>query len=156
MYGLPGCQNFGLATYWMLFGEHGLTMNGPVPTGFGSAQVSGCTAASPVEKMCLGTMPTWSAKLKKYTPAGCAKVMVTWLPLAATLCRPAPVHRAYRSVAGACFIRLKVNATSSAENGWPSFHFTPSRMVNTIDFLSALHWYLVASIGVSAWLLSRS
>src|SRR5215475_7396464 len=122
MYGLPACQKFGLAVYWMLFGVHGLTMNGPVPTGFGSAHVSGCAAASPVEKMCCGTMPTWSAKLKKYDEAGLANVIVTWLPLAVTLWRPAPVHSAYRSVAGTCFIRLNVNATSSALNAWPSFH----------------------------------
>src|SRR5215475_6772878 len=123
----------------MLFGEHGLTMNGPVPTGLGSAHVSGCAAASPVEKMCCGTMPTWLAKLKKYVAAGLSKVIVTLLPLAVTLCSPAPVHSAYRSVAGADFIRLNVNATSSAENGWPSLHFTPSRMVNTTDVLFASH-----------------
>src|SRR5262249_8754903 len=131
MYGLPCCQNCGLAVYVMLFGVHGLTMNGPVPTGFGSAQVSGCAAASPGEKMGLGTMATWSAKLKKSTPAGCAKDIVTLLPLAVTLCRPAPVHRAYRSVAGVFFIVMKVNTTSSAVNGWPSFHLTLSRMSKT-------------------------
>src|SRR5262245_9425141 len=139
----------------MLFGEHGLTVNGPVPTGLGSAQVSGCAAASPVSKMCLGTMPTWLAKLKKYGSAAALNVIVTWLPLAVTLCRPAPVHSAYRSVAGTRFIRLKVNATSSALNAWPSFHFTPSRMVKTMDVLSSLHLYDEASIGVSVWFLSR-
>ncbi len=49
-----------------------------------------------------------------------------------------------------------MNATSAALNGCPSFHFTPSRMVKTIDFLSALHWKADASIGVVASLLSRS
>src|SRR5215475_5802598 len=108
MYGLPGCQYVGFATYWMLFGAHGLTMNGPVPTGLVSAQVSGWAAASPVLKMCWGTMPTWFAKLKKYGAAGLAKVIVTLLPVAVTLCSPAPVHNAYKSVAGTCFIRLNV------------------------------------------------
>ena len=32
----------------MLFAVHGLTVNGPVPIGCGSGQVSGCAAASPV------------------------------------------------------------------------------------------------------------
>src|SRR6476646_9695666 len=105
--------------------------------------------------MCLGTIGTWLAKLKKYGVATSANCSVTWLPLAATLCRPAPVHSAYRSVAGVCFMRLKVNTTSSAEKGWPSLHFTPSRIVKTIDFLSAPHLYEDASIGVSAWFLSR-
>src|ERR1051326_7404474 len=121
----------------MLFGLHGSTLNGPVPTGSGSAQVSGWAAASPALKMCFGTMPTWSAKLKKYVWAGLANVIVTLLPAAATDCRPAPVHSEYRSTDGVDFIRLNVNATSSALNGWPSFHLTPSRIVNTIDFLSA-------------------
>src|SRR5689334_12474132 len=116
MYGLPACQYLGFATYWMLLGAHGLTVNGPVPTGAGSAQVSGCAAASPVLKMCLGTMPTWLAKLKKYGSAAWSNVIVTWLPAAVTDCSPAPVHSAYRSVAGACFMRLNVNATSSALN----------------------------------------
>src|SRR5689334_24694545 len=119
----------------MLFGLHGLTLNGPVPTGSGSAQVSGCAAASPVENTCSGTMPTWLAKLKKYGSAGLSNVIVTWLALAVTLCSPAAVHSAYASVDGTRFIRLKVNATSWALNGWPSFHFTPSRTVKTIDFL---------------------
>src|SRR5262252_4859512 len=66
MYGLPGFQNFGLAVYWMLFGVHGLTMNGPVPTGSVLSQVSGCAAGSPVFQMCFGTMPTWLANWKKY------------------------------------------------------------------------------------------
>ena len=101
--------------------------------------------------MCLGTMPTWLAKLKKYGPAGLANVSVTLLPLAVTLCRPAPLHSEYRSVAGVCFIRLNVKTTSSAVIGWPSLHFTPSRMVKSMDFLSAPHWYAEASIGVSAW-----
>ena len=94
MYGLPGCQKFGLAVYWMLFGVHGFTMNGPVPTGLGSSQVSGCAAASPLLQMCCGTMPTWLANWKKYDLAGLANAMVTVLPLAVTLCRPAPVHSA--------------------------------------------------------------
>ena len=37
------------------------------------------------------------------------------------------------------FIRLKVNATSSAVIGWPSFHFTPSRMVKVSVVLSGDH-----------------
>src|SRR5215468_8290940 len=94
MYGLPACQKFGLAVYWMLFGVHGLTMKGPVPTGAVFSQVSGCAAASPVEKMCLGTIMTWWAKLKKYVAAGLSKVIVTLLPFAVTLCRPAAVHSA--------------------------------------------------------------
>src|SRR4051812_759533 len=93
-YGLPGCQYFGFATYWMLLAEQGSTVYGPVPTGFTSGQVSGCWAASPVEKMCFGTMPTWLAKLKKYGPAGWAKLIVTLSPAAVTLFRPAPVHSA--------------------------------------------------------------
>src|SRR5882724_889571 len=92
MYGLPGCQNVGFATYSMLLGPHVPIRNGPVPIGLVSGQVSGCAAASPVEKMCLGTMPTWSAKLKKYVFAACLKVIVTLLPAAVTLVRPAPVH----------------------------------------------------------------
>src|SRR5215813_1139225 len=95
-------------------------------------------------------MPTWFAKLKKYAPAGLAKVIVTLLPVAVTLCSPAPLHSEYRSVDGTRFIRLKVNATSAAVNGLPSFHVTPSRMVKSICFLSELHWYEEASIGVSA------
>src|SRR5262245_2993088 len=124
----------------MLFAEHGSILYGPVPTGVGSSQVSGWAAAAPVEKMCLGTMPTWLAKLKKYGPAAWLNVIVTCLPLAVTLVRPAPVHSEYRSVAGTRFIRLKVNATSSALNGCPSFHFTPSRTVKTMDFLPGPHW----------------
>src|SRR5436305_2175469 len=139
----------------MLFGVHGFTMNGPVPTGFGSFQVSGAFAASPVDQMCLGTMPTWFAKLKKYGCALSLNVIVTWLPLDVTLCSPAPVHSEYRSVAGVCFIRLNVNTTSSALNGCPSFHFTLSRMVNVMDFLPSPHLYDDASIGVSAWFFSR-
>src|SRR5215471_15445421 len=92
MYGLPGCQYVGFAVYWMLLGVHGSTLNGPVPTGFGSSQVSGWAAASPLPKMCCGTMPTWLAKLKKYELAGLPKVIVTLLPSAVTLCRPAPLH----------------------------------------------------------------
>src|SRR5215471_17280125 len=107
----------------MLLGEHGSTLNGPVPTGFGSSQVSGWAAASPVEKTCFGTMPTWLAKLKKYGWAASLNTMVTWLPFAVTLCRPAPVHSAYRSIAGVAFMRLNVKATSSALNGVPSLHF---------------------------------
>src|SRR5262247_2027718 len=99
--------------------------------------------------MCCGTMGTWLAKLKKYAPAGLAKVIVTLFPDAVTLCSPAPLQSEYRSVDGTRFIRLKVKATSAAENGWPSFHLTPSRMVKSICFLSALHWYEEASIGVS-------
>ena len=44
------------------------------------------------------------------------------------------------SVAGTRFMMSNVYATSSAVNGWPSFHFTPDRIVKTMDFLSALHW----------------
>src|SRR6266550_1813341 len=139
----------------MLFGEHGSTVNGPVPTGFGSSQVSGWAAPAPVEKMCFGTMPTWLAKLKKYGPAGWLNLIVTCLPLAVTLVSPAPVHSAYRSVDGTFFIRLNVYSTSAALNGCPSFHVTPSRTVKTIDFLSGVHWYDDASIGVSFWSCSR-
>ena len=83
-------------------------MNGPVPTGFGFAQVAGLAAASPVDQMCLGTMPTWFAKLKKYGSAGALNFSVTLSPAAVTLVRPAPVHSEYRSRAGCCFIRLNV------------------------------------------------
>src|SRR5690348_9986585 len=65
-YGLPATQYDGLATYWMLFAEQGLTLNGPVPTGSASSQVSGWAAAAPADQTCSGTMPTWLAKLKKY------------------------------------------------------------------------------------------
>ena len=44
--------------------------------------------------MCFGTMPTWLAKLKKYGPAAWSNVIVTLLPAAVTLRRPAPVHSA--------------------------------------------------------------
>src|SRR5215510_12764047 len=113
----------------MLFGLQGLTVYGPVPTGCGSANVSGCT----------GTMPTRLAKYQKYGCAVLANCMVTWLPVAVTLCSPAPVQSEYRSVAGTRFIRSNVNATSCALNGCPSFHFTPDRMLKVIDFLSAPH-----------------
>src|SRR5436190_17415451 len=139
----------------MLFDEHGSTLNGPVPTGFGSSHVSGFFAASPVDQMCLGTMPTWLAKLKKYGPAALANCSVTLLPLAVTLCRPAPVHSEYRSVAGVCFMRLNVKTTSSAVSGWPSLQVTPSRTVKVTLFLSSLHLYDDASIGVSAWFCNR-
>src|SRR2546421_5605632 len=129
----------------MLFGVHGSTLNGPVPTGFGFSHVSGFAAASPADQMCFGTIITWLAKLKKYAPAGLANVSVTLLPLALTLCRPAPVHSEYRSVAGVCLSRLKVKTTSSALNACPSLHFTPSRMVKVMVFLSAPHWYEDAS-----------
>src|SRR5690242_9403728 len=66
MYGLPGCQYVGFATYSMLLAPQVPTLNGPVPTGDSSAQVSGALAASPVLKMCLGAIVTWLAKLKKY------------------------------------------------------------------------------------------
>src|SRR5215469_4056731 len=123
----------------MLFGLHGLTVYGPVPTGCGSANVSGCTAALPVDQMCWGTMPTKFAKYQKYGCAVLSNCMLTWLPVAVTLCSPAPVHSEYRSVAGTRFIKLNVNATSCALNGCPSFHFTPDRMLNVIDFLSGPH-----------------
>src|SRR5665213_3900769 len=125
--------------YWMLFAVHGLTVKGPVPIGATSGHVSGWAAASPVEKMCCGTMPTWSAKLKKYVVATDEKVIVIWLPLAVTLCRPALVHNEYRSSAGTFFMRLNVYATSAALKGCPSLHCTPSRIVKTIDFLSSDH-----------------
>src|SRR5256714_4807908 len=105
--------------------------------------------------MCLGPSPAWAAKVEKYGGATAVKARVAWLPLALTLCRPAPLHREYRSTAGVCFIRLNVNTTSSAENGWPSLQVTPSRMVKVTLFLSSLHLYAEASIGVSAWFCNR-
>jgi len=70
------------------------TVYGPVPTGFGSAQVAGLEAASPVDQMCFGTMSTWLAKLKKYGSAAPLNFSVTLLPAAVTLVSPAPVHSA--------------------------------------------------------------
>src|SRR3954451_13860682 len=139
MYGLPFCQYDGLAVYWMLFGLHGLTSKGPVPTGFWSAQVSGCFAAAPVLQMCLGTMPIWSAKVKKYGCGALSNDIVTVLPDAVTLFSPAPFQREYTSVPGNSLSVSKVKTTSSGVNGWPSLHVTPERIVKTIDFLSALH-----------------
>src|SRR5690349_16266948 len=42
----------------------------------------------------------------------------------------------------------KVHFTSAEVNGLPSCHFTPSRNWNIKDFLSSLHFQLVASSGV--------
>src|SRR4051812_29537591 len=43
-----------------------------------------------------------------------------------------------------------VNATSCAVNGCPSFHCTPLRIVNSIDFFPGPQAYEDASIGVSS------
>ena len=62
MYGLPACQYFGFAVYWMLLAEHGFDHERAGADRVLSAQVSGCAAASPLPQMCCGTMPTWLAK----------------------------------------------------------------------------------------------
>ena len=47
-----------------------------------------------------------------------------------------------------------MNATSAAVNGWPSFHFTPLRIVNVSVLLPSLQAQAVASHGVALPLLS--
>ena len=44
-------------------------------------------------------------------------------------------------------MQLKVKATSAGVNGWPSFHFTPWRIVKVIDLPPLPQVYAVASHG---------
>src|SRR6516225_5042314 len=55
------------------------------------------------------------------------------------------------AVAAYFLIRLKVNATSAALNGWPSLQFTPDRVVKVRVLPSADHEALVARSGIGAW-----
>src|SRR3954451_19741050 len=120
----------------MLFAWHGSTAYGPVPTGCGSSNFTGSFWEP---QTCLETIGVSPAMYQKYGVAGALNCMLTVFPLAVTLSR-IEVHSALKSRPGLSFIRLKVKATSSAVIGLPSFHFTPSRIVNVIDFLSGAHW----------------
>ena len=83
-------------------------------------------------------MLTWFATWKNAGAAAWLNVSTTWsLPLFVTL--DSSDHTDCRSVAGNCLSMLNVNTTSSAENGWPSLHCTPDRIVNVSCVLSEFH-----------------
>jgi len=73
-------------------------------------------------------------------------VITTWFPDCVTLCSTDQTE--LTSSPENFFIRLKVNATSAAVIGVPSFHLTPLRMVNVRVLLLLLHAQAVASHGV--------
>src|ERR1700739_361036 len=98
-------------------------MNGPVPTGWVLVNLAGLLSAA---QMCLGTIGVWAIVVANGT-FGALNVTVTCLPAAETLliCDQMPLA----SSAGYFFSRSKVKTTSAAENGLPSLHLTPERIV---------------------------
>src|ERR1035441_1196445 len=94
----------------------------PVATGGGSANVLGLPTDC---QMCCGRMLTWPMR-NRFAYCGAAKFRVTELPDEVAL---VGTGVAGRLSAGFLMIRLKVYATSAAENALPSLHFTPGRMV---------------------------
>src|SRR5713226_8402326 len=97
-------------------------MNGPVPTGLGSANLVGSPT---VDQMCCGRMLTCPMR-NRFAYSGFGKVSVTELPDAEAL---VGIGVPTMLSAGVLMSRLNVYATSAALNGLPSFHFTPCRMV---------------------------
>src|ERR1022692_1528524 len=119
------------------------SMNGPVPTGLGSANVVG----SPTDcQMCWGRMLTCPMR-NRFAYWGVLKFSVTDLPDEVAL-----VGSGVPTILSAGFLmnRLNVYATSAALNGLPSFHFTPWRMVRLSVLPLFDQVYPVASMGTGA------
>src|SRR5262249_33498355 len=93
--------------------------------------------------MCLGTIPV-PAMDCRLVNCGVAKVSTTLLPDTLTPSYLTPL----RLTAASDFSMLKVKATSSGVNAWPSFHFTPWRIAKVSVFPPLDHAYDVASHGV--------
>src|SRR5437879_363847 len=97
-------------------------MYGPVPTGFGSAKLVGFTP----DQMCCGTMKVCPIR-NRLAYSGWLKFSTAVVALGALALAGTGVPSVARP--GCVLIMLKVNATSLALNGLPSFHFTPDRVV---------------------------
>src|SRR5262249_16490531 len=96
-------------------------MNGPVPTGLGSANVAALT----VDQMCCGTMNVWAIRNRFAYSA--------WLNFSTAVLGVGAVALTGTGVPSVCsplvvLIMLNVKATSLAVNGLPSFHWTFCRM----------------------------
>src|SRR5579859_3270544 len=99
--------------------------------------------------MCCGSMYTWPMR-NRFAYSGLAKFSVTEVALLAVALVTVGAPEVYS--AGCALIMLNVNATSLAENGLPSFHFTPARtgMVSVLPPLDQVG-APEASMGTGGW-----
>ncbi len=121
-------------------------MYGPVPTGFWLMFLAGSLILLHTCSAMIGVLPTIAASSVN---DGCGKVSTAvWSSLASA----DVIFRPVALIAGVRRIRSNVYATSLALNGWPSDHFTPSRVVMVSWVPLASQEYPVARIGAGfAW-----
>ena len=143
---LSACQYVGLRVSTSCWGLKLLYTNGPVPTPPSLVNLSG---SATLDQMCSGTIWTLATMVK--TSAAGALVVKTTVSSAVASTEAMAFHTPPLSNAGYFLSRLKVKATSLAENAVPSENVTPLRVVTFMCSWS-VQLYAVPSHGVASQL----
>ncbi len=116
-------------------------MYGPVPTGFGLIDLVGSSIFSHTCCGTIGVLPMIWASSVNDGFSNVSTAVLSSLATDETSLRPVAL------ITGVRRARSNVYATSFALNGWPSDHFTPSRVVIVRTLPVVSQEYAVASIG---------